>query len=281
MNAKEYAEQASEIFVLSDSFIRIKELIDDDTATIDDIAEVILLDPGLTSAILKLSNSSFFNYAGTIDTISKAMLVLGITEVYNLVISYFTTKAFEKLAADGDYLDGFWQRTVDCALYIKYLGTYTNIKKVERLFVLGILHNLGELVVQQISPEKIIACEKTLQDELPWQVQQRVLGFTFGECTAELLKCWKLPYSLIAPIKSQDEHDFSLLSDEGKLLYIAKRVMIKNTYFAEMDISRLVAEEELSQLNLSANIIEEAGDYVDLERFTVLAMLKPSSVMIY
>jgi hypothetical protein len=57
--------------------------------------------------------------------------------------------------------------------------------------------------------------------------------------------------------------------------------MIKNTYFAEMDISRLVAEEELSQLNLSANIIEEAGDYVDLERFTVLAMLKPSSVMIY
>lgn len=64
MDAVEYAEQASEIFVLSDSFIRIKELIDDDASTIDDIADVILLDPGLSGTILKLSNSSFFNYPG-------------------------------------------------------------------------------------------------------------------------------------------------------------------------------------------------------------------------
>ena len=44
MNALEYAEQASEVFVLSDSFIRIKELIDDESSTIDDIADVIIID---------------------------------------------------------------------------------------------------------------------------------------------------------------------------------------------------------------------------------------------
>lgn len=59
MNAVDFAKQANEIFVLSDSFIRIKELIDDETSTIDDIADVIIIDPALSGTILKLANSSF------------------------------------------------------------------------------------------------------------------------------------------------------------------------------------------------------------------------------
>lgn len=281
MNARELAEEASDIFVLSDSFLRIKELLDDDTATIDDIADVILLDPALTAAILKLSNSSFFNYPGKIDTISKAMLVLGITEVYNLVIAYFTTQAFQKLVANADFLDTFWEKSVDCALLIKYLGAYTNIQKVERLFVLGLLHNLGELVVQQITPEKIPDCQITNANELPWEKQQQALNFTFGNCSAELLRFWRLPYCLIEPISSQDETNFDYLSDESKLLYAAKRVMVNNSLFDGGDIHKLLTEEQLSTLNLNADILVKAREYVDLERFSILALLKPSSVMIY
>jgi len=281
MNARELAEDASDIFVLSDSFLRIKELLDDNTATIDDIADVILLDPALTAAILKLSNSSFFNYPGKIDTISKAMLVLGITEVYNLVIAYFTTKAFEKLVADADFLDTFWEQSVDCALLVKYLGAYTNIQKVERLFVLGLLHNLGELVVQQITPEKISSCQIKSNNEFPWKKQQQVLEFTFGSCSAELLRFWRLPYSLVEPISSQDEDDFEFLNEESKLLYVAKRVMLNNSLYAGGDIHNLLTEEQLSSLNLNAEILSQACEYVDLERLSILALLKPSSVMIY
>jgi len=281
MNARELAEEASDIFVLSDSFLRIKELLDDDTATIDDIADVILLDPALTAAILKLSNSSFFNYPGKIDTISKAMLVLGITEVYNLVIAYFTTKAFKKLVADAEFLDTFWERSVDCALLVKYLGAYTNIQKVERLFVLGLLHNLGELVVQQVAPDKILDCQITNANEFPWEKQQQALSFTFGSCSAELLRFWRLPYCLVEPIGSQDDADFDYLSDESKLLYIAKRVMINNSLYAGGDIHNLLTEEQLITLNLTPEILVQAREYVDLERFSILALLKPSSVMIY
>ena len=55
MNANDYAVQTSDVFVLSDSFVRIKELIDDERSTIDDIADVILLDPALAGTILKLA----------------------------------------------------------------------------------------------------------------------------------------------------------------------------------------------------------------------------------
>ncbi|MFT6920058.1 MAG: HD-like signal output (HDOD) protein [Cognaticolwellia sp.] len=159
-------------------------MIDDEQSTIDDISDVILLDPALVATILKLANSSFFNYPGKIDTLSKALLVLGITEVYNLVIAFFTNRTFKRVNVEHD----FWCKSVDCALIVKYIGSKLNIPNAERLFIIGLLHNLGELVVQQISPEKILAANNFSSPQLPWEKQHHELGFTYGECSAELLK---------------------------------------------------------------------------------------------
>ncbi|TWX53007.1 HDOD domain-containing protein [Colwellia hornerae] len=281
MNAVEYAEQASEIFVLSDSFVRIKELIDNEASTIDDIADVILLDPGLSATILKLSNSSFFNYPGKIDTISKAVLILGITEVYNLVIAYFTTDALKKLKASPEYLDDFWERSVDCALTVKFLGTKLNVPNAERLFILGLLHNLGELVIHQFMPEKVEQCKHINSDELPWTKQLQILGFSYAEITAELLKQWQLPYSLIEPIRYQDEEEFQHSTDETKLLYIAKRVMTLNHQCNRHCQADVISDEKLEALSVQQELLRDASDFCDMERLSILAVLNPSASMLY
>ena len=283
MTADDYVEQASEIFVLSDSFIRIRELIDDEASTIDDISEVILIDPALSGTVLKLANSPFFNYPGKIDTISKAVLVLGITEVYNLVIAYFTTEAFKKIDANQDYLDDFWIKSVDCALLMKFLGTSLGIVHAERLFILGLLHNLGELVVHQVATEKQKTCESQDINLLPWLKQQDILGFTFGQCSAELLKQWQLPYSIFAPIRDQDVDDLSQYNKETHLLYVAKRVMSRNQVFKgqDLDYSDLLAKEELALLCIDKSMIDNAVDYCDLERLGLLSILNPKASMLY
>lgn len=281
MNAVEYADQASEIFVLSDSFIRIKELIDTESSTIDDISEIILIDPALTATVLKLANSSFFNYPGKIDTVSKAVLVLGVTEVYNLVIAYFSTQAFKNTSANKSYLEGFWERSVDCALLIKYLGCRLNFPNAERLFILGLLHNLGELIIQQVSPEKVDQCYSDDITYLPWTKQQDVLAFTYGECSAELLKLWQLPYSLVAPIRYQDVADFSQVNTESQLLYIAKRIMIQHITFKSEFFKPLINDEQLMLLGIDSELLREAVDYCELERLSILSILNPSAAMVY
>ncbi|AZQ86399.1 HDOD domain-containing protein [Colwellia sp. Arc7-635] len=281
MSANDYAVKTSDIFVLSDSFVRIKELIDDESSTIDDIADVILLDPALAGTILKLANSSFFNYPGRIDTISKAVLVLGITEVYNLVIAFFTSKAFKKLNAEQDYLDDFWCKSVDCALIVKYVGVALNIPNAERLFILGLLHNLGELVVQQLSPEKVIASNNFSATELPWDMQRDNLGFTYGECAAELLKQWQLPFSIIEPIRHQDNDDFAYSSDEIKLLYLSKRIMLSQYDCSSHEIELLLTEDALKQLPIDQAILKGANNFCDLERLSILSILNPGAAVVY
>ncbi|MDO6444828.1 HDOD domain-containing protein [Colwellia sp. 1_MG-2023] len=281
MDALDYAEKASEIFVLSDSFIRIKELIDDEASTIDDISDVILIDPALAGTILKLANSSFFNYPGKIDTISKAVLVLGITEVYNLVIAYFTTKAFKSISAPAEFLESFWEQSVDCALMIKYLGFKLGVPNAERLFILGLLHNLGELVIQQFQAENVELANKFTTKELPWLKQKEVLGFTYADCTGELLKLWQLPYNLIEPIRFQNDDDFEYSTMETKLLYIAKRMMLLNRQCKSHVQGDVLSHEKLAELALEQEVIDSANNYCDMERLSILAVLNPSAAMIY
>ena len=278
MTALEYAEQAGEIFVLSDSFIRIKELIDDESSTIDDISDVILVDPALAGTILKLANSSFFNYPGKIETISKAVLVLGITEVYNLVIAYFTTQAFKSINAEQDYLERFWENSVDCALLIKFLACSLDKPNAERLFILGLLHNLGELVVKQISSDKVAECQSKEKNCLPWNAQRDVLGFTYGDCSAELLKLWQLPYNLFSPIRNQDEENFSSTNSDTQYLYIAKRIMTQQKFTNQQE---LINELQLTSLGIDGQLLKKAVDYCDLERLSILSVLSPTSVTVY
>lgn len=281
MNALDYAQKASKIFVLSDSFIRIKELVDSEQSTLDDIAEVITLDPALASTVLKLANSSFFNYPGKIDTISKAVLILGITEVYNLVIAYFTTEAFSSISADMTYLDRFWENSVDCALMVKFIGNTMAIKNAERLFILGLLHNIGELVVQQFNPDAVEECNNHSLDCLPWQKQQKVLGFTFADVTAAMLMLWHLPVSITTPIRQQNSDDFDALPTDSQLLYIAKRSMVQCYYYDREAINRFIAQEILDEKQLTQKQIEQAYGYCSLEKFAIINLLNPGSSTIY
>jgi len=281
MTVTEYAEQAGEIFVLSDSFTRIKELIDDESSTIDDISDVIILDPAMAATILKLANSSFFNYPGKIDTISKAVLVLGITEVYSLVIAYFTAKSFKSINTEQGYLDNFWCESVDCALLIKFLGCHLRIPNGERLFILGLLHNLGELVVKQISPNKVIECNSSDDTCLPWNKQKEILGFTYAECGAELLKLWQLPYNIVAPIRNQNEDNFELINTEAQLLYISKRIMTHQKLLESNEQDELIDELKLTSLGINDGMLTMAAEYCNLERLSILSVLNPASMTIY
>ena len=190
------------------------------------------------------------------------------------MIAYFTSEAFKNIDADAEYLDHFWLRSVDCALLIKYLGTSLRVPNAERLFILGLLHNLGELIIQQVSPKLIVECESDNTSTLPWQKQQQVLGFTYGECSAELFKQWQLPYSLFAPIRDQDVDDPSQYNIETQLLYVAKRIMnenllLTNSKFQQLIHGDLMEGGILSVLQLNKQVLSNAVDYCDLERMGI------------
>jgi HD-like signal output (HDOD) protein len=119
MNVQDYAVNAGDVFVLPEALIKVKQLIDDDASSMDDIAEVINYDPAIMSQVLKISNSALYKFPHTITTVTKSIKVIGTRSIYDLVLAYGVANAFKDIDPDVVDLEKFWELGVSCALLCK------------------------------------------------------------------------------------------------------------------------------------------------------------------
>jgi len=73
MKALQYAQNVADLFALPEGYLKVKQLMDSDIASLDEIAEVILLDPVLTSKLLKLAITAIYNLPILVESVSKAL----------------------------------------------------------------------------------------------------------------------------------------------------------------------------------------------------------------
>jgi len=274
LTALQYAQNAEKLCVLPDVYLRLKELMDDESASLVDIANILALDPALSSSLLKIANSALFNFPREIDSISKAISILGMAEVHNLVNTYGATAAFSKLDAAIIDMDRFWEISVDCALLCKYLAQKKGLSNSKSLFLSGLLHNIGELVVMQTDPKKVQYCQQYDKNETPWQRQQDALGFTYANCTVELLTIWQLPESIISPIRLFHSAYGEDISEIPSLLYICSRLALLNSHPGMYSKKSFVGQHIMEDLGLTIDDLDEALDFCNSEGMAILSALK-------
>ncbi|WP_077338154.1 HDOD domain-containing protein [Pseudocolwellia agarivorans] len=274
LTPQEYARQVEDLFVLPDIYLKLKEIMDDKKSSLSDIAEVVVLDPSLSSTLLKLANSALFSFPREIDSIARAIMVLGIKEVHNLVNLYGVTNACSNVETTIVDMDRFWEVSVDCALLCKFFAQKLKLKDVDGLFLSGLMHNIGELVVVQSSPKQVEFCQKYNKEETPWQLQMDVFGFTYSECSVELLNLWQLPESLIEPIRHY--HNIKTESDvtsAAKLLNICSRLALINSHPGMYSKQNFVMPSLLEEFELSITDIDEALNFCNVEGLTIMSAL--------
>ena len=191
IRSKDLARTATQSFTLPEICLRIREMLDDRTSGMDEIGELILLDPSLSSKLLKLANSPLFRFESQIDSISKAVSVIGGEALYNLVMAETASSAFEHFSSDVIDLKRFWLQSVYCGLIAKHLAKIARHRGSERFFLVGLLHNIGELIVAVQAPEMAIECNAYDENTTPWKLQNQILGFHYAQCSADLLSEWR------------------------------------------------------------------------------------------
>ena len=281
MQALQYAQNVADLFALPEGYLRVKQLMDSDTASLDEVAEVILLDPVLTSKLLKLANSAIYNLPYQVESVSKALLVLGKTQVYNLVLSIGIASACSKVDTSAIDLERFWEQSINAALIARFLAQCCSLKPSDRFYVAGLLHNIGEMVVLHHNSQQANQCQNYSAEELPWQLQQRVLGFTYARCGAELLHLWQLPDSIVEPIALQHSTNFSQQNKAQLIVYLATRLALTNQHPELYTSKQLVDPFVLELLELSQPDIIRAIDFCNTEGLFILSVLNPRISTIY
>lgn len=263
--AQDVVAEATDLFSLPDIFFQLNKMIHDPRYSLTDIGNVIATDPALSARLLRVVNSALYGFQSQIDTISRAIAIVGVDDFYNLVMATGVVERFSQIPSDLVDMTSFWLRSVHCGVLTKLLAKNNGILNVERLFLAGLLHDIGSLVLYQVMPEQAAIVLKAIRHDRRRlaDAEREVMGFTHAQVGRELLKSWGLPASVyevigaylnpdsanIHSLDAQLLHLAVLLIDDKELGRPIEHTLIEipNQVFVDVRLNRSQIEQAMEQ----------------------------------
>ena len=111
------------------------------------ISEIVSADTALVARILALANSALYGPSTPIRSVDQALLRLGTRRFHTLVLTAALRQLLFELGGDEwQQLRDFWRHSLTTALTARALATLTRYPEPDEAFMLGMLHNIGELI---------------------------------------------------------------------------------------------------------------------------------------
>jgi len=172
----------------------LSEIIDDPFASASDIAKVVNKSPSLTALLLRIVNSAFYGFPAKIDSISRAVTLIGSREVTGLALGISTMKLFKDIPKEIIDMHSFLKHSLACGIISRILAAHKNLPQTEQLFVSGLLHDIGRLIFFKYFPDQAKALLKHAKgaNKPLFQIESNQLGYSHAYIGKYLLQKWKL-----------------------------------------------------------------------------------------
>lgn len=202
--AHNLVDDAGPLLSLPELVLKVNDMVNRDDTSATDIAAVIGQDPALATRILMVANSPMYASSRQIDTISRAVTILGTKQIRDLILSASAAKVFKGIPNDVISVEDFWHHSLYCALLARALAEMSKRVNAETMFTAGLLHDIGHLVMFNRVPEQSAAAILlTIQGDADrdlFDAEREVLGFTHCDVGASLAERWHLPEVLMVCI---------------------------------------------------------------------------------
>jgi len=178
---------------------RVRAAVEDPESTVAEVAAIISGDPGLAAKCIGLANSPAFGFVHRVDTVDRAVSLLGMREVYGLVLSTAVIDYFDQKGAFD--FRAFWRRSKACAGIARLLAKEIGSNDRGGAFAAGLLHDIGRAVLAHVVPDRYAELPQTLADDVLMEEEARLFGVAHPEVGYVLAESWELPPEICEPIR--------------------------------------------------------------------------------
>jgi len=174
---------------------KIMEVTGDENASFKKLVAIVEKDQSLAVKILKVANSAFYGLLSRVTSLERALVVLGINQVKSLVLGASVYKFFSDDKESPFDRTRFWKHAIICSQVAQLLGKHFKIGKDDSLFLAGLIHDVGKVVLDQYFHEEFLKIVDHVSSTRTTfsEAEAKILGTTHYQIAAKLLKQWKFP----------------------------------------------------------------------------------------
>ncbi len=175
----------------------------DSFTPIDEIAETLSRDQGLTAKVLTMANSAFYGLQQEVTTVARAMAILGLNEVRSMVLAV----GVKALTQDKNFpknfdLKRYWEHQLCVGIIARHLAPLLGGVNGDNLYTAGILHDLGKLLTALHRMDdwrtiESLAATNTLDYA---EAEEEYWGLEHGVIGSMVMVSWNLPVDLTEPV---------------------------------------------------------------------------------
>ena len=182
-----------------------KALSSADDTSAERAAEAIGQNPPIAARLLQVANSTFFGQHREVETINRAIFVLGLDLVQMLVLAASAFQQLTALASPAHASDQLWQHSLACGTIARHIAKTQNADRTAQEMALftGTMHDLGKLVLIRSAAARYNAVlERAAQRATPIdELEREVLGTDHAELGGYVSECWNLPPSICEAVR--------------------------------------------------------------------------------
>ena len=181
---------------LPTSVTKVLEICNNPRTSPADLNHVISLDPVLVGRVLKLINSAYYGLGQPITSLVRAIIMLGINTVKNLVLSTTMVGHLTSKKSPGLDMEGFWRHSLCVGVSAKLLAKKRGVgsKLHEEYFTAGLLHDIGKIPLNAVLSEEYIRTVSVADRERKdlSLAEENALGLNHCQAGAMIVTAWKL-----------------------------------------------------------------------------------------
>jgi putative nucleotidyltransferase with HDIG domain len=212
--------------------------------------EVIRMDPTLVLRLLKMVNSPYYGLRQKVDSISRAVVYIGMKNLRNMIVIEALKEIFKKGKEEGVFSrTKLWLHCAAVSICGQMITERIFQQKGEDAFLCGLLHDIGLILEDQMEHDLFFQALDAWQADGKTLVEceRDIIGTDHCSLGHALAKDWKFPLEVQQTIKRH--HDSRNAVEAESLLgtikiaeYIVSKLKYTELYGMKMTLEDSLAE---------------------------------------